>query len=365
MKRREFLTTIERAGLGVAAGALMTAGAGRARAGSAPVGPPGSPGKTKAGHRFRLAMYTPELRLPFDEEMAQAKEVGVDYVWFNRLLNETPVAEMSDAAADRMAQRVERHGLEIFLLNAGNPFKHVHLTDLDLKTMSDHQGFKKDFKHLVRSMQIASRIGVGAVGAFTFAWPGEYSSGKPTWPMRWLTRGGVIAEVDMEKLVKAFTLVAEAAERYQVDVALSMMPWNYTNTTGNFRRVVEAVGSSRLKVMWGPADNYNSGEWDVATAGFNNIRPYLHGLHLKDLHVMDGLNLKFEYRALGDGDVDYPEVLRRLQDHRSEAVLSLATHFIPPGGTRIDAMRINYRRLGEMIRKVQAGVRSSGEGGKA
>ena len=356
MRRREFLTTIERAGLGVAAGALMTAGAGRARAATAPGSAAGSPEKTGAGHRFRLAMYTPELRLPFDEEMAQAKAVGVDYVWFNRLLNETPVAEMSDAAADRMAQRVERHGLEIFLLNADNPFKQVHLTDLDLKTMSDHQGFKKDFKHLVRSMQIASRIGVGAVGAFTFAWPGEYSSGKPTWPMRWLTRGGVIAEVDMEKLVKAFTLVAEEAERYQVDVALSMMPWNYTNTTGNFRSLVERVGSRRLTVMWGPADCWNCGEWDVATAGFGNIRPYLHGLHLKDLHVLDGRKLKFEYRPLGDGDVDYLTILRGMRDHGCDVFLSLATHFRPPSGSRKEAMQINYRNLQEMIRKVEAEV---------
>ena len=37
--------------------------------------------------------------------------------------------------------------------------------------------------------------------------------------MRWLTRGGVIADVDMQKLVKAFSLVAEQAERYDVDVA--------------------------------------------------------------------------------------------------------------------------------------------------
>ena len=42
MKRREFLTTIERAGLGMAAGALMTAGAGQARAASAPGRPSGS-----------------------------------------------------------------------------------------------------------------------------------------------------------------------------------------------------------------------------------------------------------------------------------------------------------------------------------
>ncbi|MDE2755327.1 MAG: sugar phosphate isomerase/epimerase [Acidobacteriota bacterium] len=356
MKRREFLTTIERAGLGMAAGALMTAGAGQAQAGSAPGRPSGSTEKATTGHRFRRAMYIPELRLPFDEELAAAKEIGVDYVWFNRMLNETEIAQMSDAAADRMAQRVEKQGLEIFLLNAGNPFKHVHLTDLDLKTMADHQGFKKDFEHLVRSMQIASRIGVGAVGAFTFAWPGEYSSGKPTWPMRWLTRGGVIAEVDMEKLVKAFTLVAEEAERYQVDVALSMMPWNYTNTTGNFRSLVERVGSRRLTVMWGPADCWNCGEWDVATAGFSNIRPYLHGLHLKDLHVTDGRKLKFEYRPLGDGDVDYLTILRGMRDHGCDVFLSLATHFRPPSGSRVEAMKINYRNLNEMIRKVEAEV---------
>ena len=59
MKRREFLTTIERAGLGVAAGALLTGGAGQARAGSAPGGSSGPPGKTATGHRFRLAMYIP------------------------------------------------------------------------------------------------------------------------------------------------------------------------------------------------------------------------------------------------------------------------------------------------------------------
>ncbi len=122
---------------------------------------------------------------------------------------------------------------------------------------------------MVRSMQIAARLGVGAVGVFTYAWPGEYSAAKPTWPMRWLTRGGYIADADMEKLVRAFSLALEEADKYDVDLALSMMPWNYTNTTGNFRRLAEALNSRRIKVMWGPADNLNSGEADVATAGFS------------------------------------------------------------------------------------------------
>ena len=338
MKRREFLTHVPRSAAGAAALAAGTASA--ARQGEEP-------------YRFKLGMYLPELDLPFDQELAKAKEIGAEYVWFTRLKGETDLGKMSDAEADRMAQRVERHGLKIFLLGAGNPFKQIHLTDLAIDTLEAQPAFRKALGDLVRSMRIASRIGVGAVGAFSFAWPGEYSAGKPTWPMRWMTRGGVIAENDMQKLVKAFSIVAEEAERHNVDVALSMMPWNYTNTTGNFRRVWERVGSKRLKVMWGPADNWNSGEADVATAGFQNIRPYLHGLHLKDLHVIDGQRLKFEYRPLGDGDVDYPTIFKSLRDHRSDVVLSVSTHFRPPSGSRIEAMGINYAKLKGLLRQVE------------
>jgi sugar phosphate isomerase/epimerase len=138
--------------------------------------------------------------------------------------------------------------------------------------------------------------------------------------MRWLTRGGYIADVDMEKLIKAFSLVLEQAEHYGVDLSLSMMPWNYTNTTGNFQRLAERLNSKRLKVTCGPADNLNSGEWDVASAGFLNVRPYLHTLHIKDLRVLDGLRLKFEYCPLGEGDVDYPAILRSIWEQRSDSV---------------------------------------------
>jgi sugar phosphate isomerase/epimerase len=262
---------------------------------------------------------------------------------------------MSDAEADRLAERVKRHDLKVFLLNAGNPFKEIHLTDLSAKAPEEHPGFRQQLADLTRSMEIARRLGVNAVGCFTFAWPGEYSAGKPTWPMRWATQGGLIADVDVDKWVRAFALVVERAERHDVDVALSQMPWNYTNTTANFRRLVEKVGSRRLKVMWGPADNLNSGERDVATAGFRNVRPYLHGLHLKDLHVIDGPRLRFEYRPLGQGDVDYVTILRTLRAHRSDAVLSVSTHFLPPGGTREEAMRLNFRNLKELIRKASTG----------
>ena len=306
-----------------------------------------------AKHQFKIGMYLPELGLPFDEALATAKQIGVEGVWFNTLGADGPLLrELDDAAVDRMAAQVAGHGLEIFLINVGSPFKQIHLTDLELDRMEDDPAFRQEMDDLVRSMEMAARLGIGAVNAFTFAWPGEYSAAKPTWPMRWLTRGGYIADAEMEKLVRAFSLALEQAEKYSVDLALSMMPWNYTNTTGNFRRLAEALNSRRLKVMWGPSDNMNSGEADVATAGFLNIHPYLHGLHIKDLRVKNGIQLDFEYCALGEGDVDYPTILRSLRERGSDAILSVATHFLPSSGSREEAMRINVANLKRMIDEI-------------
>ena len=109
------------------------------------------------GHQFKMGMYLPELALPFDKALATAKDIGAEYVWFPRLRDETPIAEMSDSEIDRMAARVTSQGLKLHLLAAENTFKKIHLADLDLQTMQDHPEFRRDFNNLVRAMQIASQ----------------------------------------------------------------------------------------------------------------------------------------------------------------------------------------------------------------
>ncbi len=306
-----------------------------------------------SSYEFKLGMYISETRLPFKESLELARDMELSYVWCGAYDDGRRVSELPDAQIDEVAKLVDSFGLRLLFLDSGALFKQVHMAELELGRMLEHAQFKEHFDQLTRSMEVASRLGIGAVSSSSFAWPAEYTAGKPTWPMRWLTRGGIIADVDMDKVVKALSLIAEQAERHGVDVALGMMPWNYTNTTGNFRRVAERVGSRRIKVMWGPADNTNCGEWDVATAGFHNVRPYLYGLHLKDLRVNDGLKLDFDYCPIGEGDVDYLTVLRQLRDHGSDVILSLSTHYRPPGGTAEDAMRTNHANLTALIKQVE------------
>jgi sugar phosphate isomerase/epimerase len=306
------------------------------------------------GSNFQLGMFLPELRLPFERALENAAAMGVHALWLDRLdAQSRPIAEMTPAEIDAMTKLVDHYGLTIVLLNAATPFKEIHLTDLSLATLRDDPLFRRDFAALVRSLQIARDLGISTVGTFTFAWPGEYSAGKPTWPMRWLTHGGYIADVDMEKLVMAFSLVMEEAERYGIDVALSMMPWNYTNTTGNFRRLAERLDAKRLKVMWGPADNLNSGEEAVETTGILNVKPFLRGLHIKDLRVIDGLRLKFEYCPFGEGDVNYERILRQLWQEDRELLLSVSTHFLPPSGSPLEAMQTNLANIRALLAKIE------------
>ena len=234
-------------------------------------------------YQFKPGMFLNELRMPFDDALATAKDIGVEYVWFDHLLDEAELADMTDAQIDDMAGRVERHGLKISLIAPRSPFKQIHLTDMSTDSAEDNPVFREQLADLTRTMEIAARLNIGTVLAYTFAWPGEYTADKPTWPMRWMTRGGIIAHVDMEKLVAAFSLVLERAEHHNVDVALAMMPWNYTSVTSHFRALAERLHSPRLKLMWGPADNFNCGEADVATTGFVNVKPYLHSTH--DTHA--------------------------------------------------------------------------------
>ena len=304
-----------------------------------------------SNYQFKLGMDLQMTGLPLQKALALAEELGAKYGWFGNL--HWAVNEVTNATIDGIGELASRHGVKLFLIGAGGAFSKIHLTDLEIEKITEQPIFQQDFNRLIQTMQAAKRLGVDSVLVYSFAWPGEYSAGKPTWPMRWLTRGGVIANIDMDKLLKVFSLVIEEAEKYDINIVLGNLPWHYTNTTTHCRQLIENLNSKRIRVMWHPSDNLTSGELDSATAGFMNIRPFLHSLHAKDLRVIDGLNLNFEYCPIGEGDVDYITVLRNLRDHRIDAVFAVATHFTLPNSDGADTMRINFANIKPLMKRVE------------
>ena len=103
---------------------------------------------------FKMAMYLPELGLPFSAALPVAAEIGADYIWhnFSASHDQKSLVDMNDAEIDAMAAEVRSHGLELFLILAGAPFKQIHLADLDFDTLQDHPDFRREFEALVLKM---------------------------------------------------------------------------------------------------------------------------------------------------------------------------------------------------------------------
>ena len=301
-------------------------------------------------YRFKVGMCL-QAGMPFRRAVSLASELGASYGWFDI---DFAVEGIGEGGVDAVGELLARNGIEPFLIG-NDVFSRLCLADLDADNPMDHPGFRRDLDRLVAAMEGAVRLGAGAVISHGFLWPGNWS----VWPMRWLSRGGVIAEVDMKRLVRVYEIALERAERYDVDVVVGNLPWGYTASTENFRLLAERIGSRRLKFMWHPSDNLTCGEWDSATVGFRNVRPWLHSLHVKDLHVRptDGIHRQdkdTDYRPIGEGDVDYPTILRQMRDTGSDAVLAVYGHFIPEGGTHEDAMRINVANMMRMVAEIEA-----------
>ena len=83
---------------------------------------------------FKMAMYLPELGLPFSAALPVAAEIGAKHIWhnFSESRDEKSLVDMSDAEIDAMASEVRSHDLELFLILAGAHFKQIHLAHLDL-----------------------------------------------------------------------------------------------------------------------------------------------------------------------------------------------------------------------------------------
>lgn len=292
-------------------------------------------------YSFKIAAFLDECGLPFAAAAKLAQDLGASHAEFF-----VGQDELTMEYGTHCRRVLDAAGLQAHAVGSSpNPLKLIHLDEIALEDLPTHPEFVHDLGLIRRAIPFAKEVGSPNVLVQGFAWPGEYQNGKkvsPTWRQRYATGGGQIPEQELEKLAKAFGIVADLADGEGIDIAIGMMPWNYTSCSRNFRQIMERVDSPRLKCKWGPADNYNAGEHDTITNGYLNLKPYLTSLHLKDVHVVDGPGLEFDYRPIGTGDPDYAALFKTFARDHTDIVIAVATHYIPAGGTRVDAMRTNY-----------------------
>ena len=141
-------------------------------------------------YTFKLGVNLSETGESFERAVELAQELGAGYAEF--FVNDR--AHLSAAGAASYRRRLEVHGLRVHGIGCTpNPFKELHIDELDLADIPTHPTFRHDLDLLRRSIDFCQGVGGANVRVHGFAWPGEYQEGQrvsPTWPQRYATGGG-------------------------------------------------------------------------------------------------------------------------------------------------------------------------------
>jgi sugar phosphate isomerase/epimerase len=109
------------------------------------------------------------------------------------------------------------------------------------------------------------------------------------------------------------------------------------------------VGSDRLKVVWDPANAFVSGEDSAFPDGYEAVKPYMAHVHIKDARLLDPESGLTAWERIGDGVVDYRGQLKALIDDGYTDIISVETHYSPPGKTPAEATRLTAEGLRQVL----------------
>lgn len=157
-------------------------------------------------------------------------------------------------------------------------------------------------------------------------------------------RGELTEDIE-GRIIEAFQKPAARAAEAGVVLGLENEHACYLGTGVETARVVAAVDSPGLKVVWDAGNSFCAGETPFPT-GYEAMKPHLVHVHVKDAER--GEDGKVRFVRIGDGEIDYAGQFRALKSDGYTGYVSLETHF-KPGGSSEDGSRVCLTALNEML----------------
>lgn len=277
-----------------------------------------------------------------DPEVAcrTARELGMEAVDLNSVWGK-PVTALGDVEVGALGAVLRASGMRVHLV-AGLPFKALPVEGLTPQALLGGEAFARDMAVLERSLQIAQALGAPCARVHAFAWPAL----PPGAPMR-RPGGGEIPEAVLPTIAAGLRAACALAAGYGLKLGLENVRASYANCGRSLARVCAAVGDSRLRVVWDPANAFAAGEDDAATGGYAAVAPLVDHVHVKDVRLADATVPlgPTEWECVGRGAVDWPTQLRALRADGYAGLLCVETHWSPPGMTGEQATRASFSSL--------------------
>ena len=285
----------------------------------------------------KLGVITDGISREFEHALNVMNEFGLtqaelQYVW------DKEVGDLSDAQIDRVQGLAAAHGVEVSCLSR-HVFGGLPLADLTTKSPA----YLEHLAGLERCIDMAHALGCALVRIMSFK-------------KEMILFGGYGAEewnVATGAWDKARELIAGAA-RIAEDRGVTLVVETGNNAITNSAhlacKMIDEVGSDRLKLLWDPANALYSTE-AAFPDGYEALRGgYLGHVHLKDV-VVEIAKARISCRKLGSGQMApfLVDIAAALEADGYAGSISLESVYRPLDGSFEDGFRASVGAMKELF----------------
>jgi sugar phosphate isomerase/epimerase len=280
---------------------------------------------------FRIAAITDEFSPDIERAAASMKSVGMTGAELRMLFGKN-IIDLTDEEVDRAVSICRAAGLEIISI-ASPVLKCVlpNAPEVDARFQQDSFNARhtiEDQPRLAeRAFQIAERTGAKIIRVFSY----------------WRT---VRPEECFDRIAAALRELAAKAAPRGLTIGLENEHACNIATGAETARLLAAVDSPHLKVVWDPANAVVAGE-NAFPDGYRALPParIVH-VHAKDCHVQGHT---VNWGPLAECTVDWKGQIAALAADGYQGWVSLETHWPGPGGDKHEASMICGRKLRELV----------------
>jgi len=267
-----------------------------------------------------------EISQDLEEALRGAVELNLAYVELGSVWGRS-VTSLEREEVARARRLLAEYGLRVNMIAA--PTFKVVILDEDSPPFAQWPEYQEHRQMLTRSIEIALELEAPLVRTFSFRRPGMVGFGNPS-PR--LPKGGPLPQPIADRIVEALGLAAEECQKAGLTLALENVRSCWGNTGENAAKIVDAVGSPALKMVWDPTNTFVSGGVDYPD-GFAAVRGRICDVHVKDASLLDAESGLTRWECVGRGEVRWPEQVAALKADGYFGPFTIETHWQPEDGS--------------------------------
>jgi sugar phosphate isomerase/epimerase len=268
------------------------------------------------------SIITDQISDHLSEAIPIIKKEGYTSVELHNI-DDKSIEELNEEEARQVHAMLEEAGLSVSCLSSTIFFLCPLYEDNKVSLFNPHfhairGDVSKHLEYLRQACHTAHILNCRRIRLFPFRFPDQK---KPPFG----------TEEDIERIITFARRAVRIAAEEDIELVMENCPYSYLPRGRMTLRVIQAVDSPFLKLLWDPAnayravtdnlpDEYRNGSLNEE---LEKIYPYIGHVHVKNYHYVTGLAKPFVHVPLAEGDIDFSSLLNNLNEKKYEGAVSL------------------------------------------